>query len=76
MPILKAPTECLSFLTPPILFTTLIVASGCATLMVSDIPALSQAGVVLAVAAVTALVCDLFLLPSFLVRQGISGARR
>lgn len=54
--------------TPPIFYTTVIVACGFATLCLSDIPALVQTGLVLSLAACVAMVCDLFVLPSFLKR--------
>lgn len=51
---------------PPIFSTTVLIACGFIALWMSDIPALAQSGIVLATAACTAMVCDLFMLPSFL----------
>lgn len=59
--------ETLTQAAPPVWRTTILISAGFATLMLSSIPAIQGAGLVLALAAALALVFDLLVLPALLV---------
>ena len=60
---------------PPVIRTTVLVGAGFATLVLSGIPAIQGAGLVLALAAGLALVFDLFVLPALLLGRRIAPGR-